>query len=468
MMNVLNSSLVLLNSSKPVMATIALAFSFLNTSFVLIVMNFEFIALIIIIVYIGAIIILFLFTIMLLHIKDDIYLTAQNENAMLYFTFSFLYFFYFFVIMLLLTEGENLEDFFTNTTINLNNSISINNLLNQTVSNVQHNNFYVNNYYSQGVHSALIYRQALGALEGRLTYSNLEHLFEFYENYDLISRDPLLAFREIVAHCPPHPGINGQVYYSYLELPKRDINTSLAYSLHDYRQYMWCTINNDYRPYHYKLILNSGKPVRTDAVLAGMRFLVWFKEALKNGLVVVETYNLYNPAIYDYFPKELFSNMEYYDKGVSVAYNLKEYQMQVRCGWYENFCFGDGVNHGQDFQTANDLLIHQKKINDFLVSFNFLEKQNLINESLTTRSCNKDLELETELQSLGIVLYTIGCVYFILASIILLIALIGSVVLITSDNNEFVEIQQTSNQISKKGTFYGFFIKFFNNAWRNN
>jgi NADH:ubiquinone oxidoreductase subunit 6 (subunit J) len=453
MMNILNSSLVLLNSSKPVMATIALAFSFLNTSFVLIVMNFEFIALIIIIVYIGAIIILFLFTIMLLHIKDDIYLTGQNESAMLYFTFSFLYYFYFIVIMII-TEGENLEDSFINTTINLTNSISIDNLLNQTISTVQESEFYVENYSNQNLSSTLIYRDMLNTSECRLISSNLNNLFEFYEVYELFSRDPVLCPREIVYYCPLYPGLYGQAYFSFLDMPREDINTCLAYSLQDYRQFFWATNSGNYKKYYFTTWCNAGDFVRTDSVFAAMRFILYLREALENGLL--ETYNLSNPSRYELFPQEDYLIKE--DLGWVRNHfpqlKIREYQMQVAFGGFEAFHIGYGMDYGQKFYDKNDLIVQPNSISDFLTNLTFLNEQSLVSEPLTMRSCNKDLELETELQSLGIVLYTIGCVYFILASIILLIALIGSVVLITSDSTEFIEIQQTSNQISKKCPFF--------------
>jgi len=526
MMNVLNSSLVLLNSSKPVMATIALAFSFLNTSFVLIVMNFEFIALIIIIVYIGAIIILFLFTIMLLHIKDDIYLTGRDENAMLYFTFSFLYFFYFSIIILIITEGESLEDSFINTTINLVNSISMNEFLHQTTATVQDSRYFIINKFSgdnvsivnlcskdafdpysiciegglqqEIVHSVKnlsrdnvsledlsrryasdpssvtlkeflqqatilhssknlsgdnvstynIYRKYLSnPSEGRLIYSNLSDLVEFYSKYDLLSKDPTLCFREITTKYAPLPGINGQLYFSYLELPKSDLNISLTYALHDYRQFLW--EKTIYEP-NLKVFINSGDETRTDAIISGMRFLDYFKNALNGGLL--KTYNLTNPTVATHYPPVIFK----WPISDFIKSLIKEYQIQVDFGALENFGTGLGMNSHQGFCNENRLVVPQMNISDLFSSFGFINNQNLINESLSTRSCNKDLELETELQGLGIVLYTVGCVYFILASIILLIALIGSVVLITSDSTEFIEIQQTSNQLSKKKSYWAF------------
>ena len=447
MMNVLNSSLVLLNSSKPVMATIALAFSFLNTSFVLIVMNFEFIALIIIIVYIGAIIILFLFTIMLLHIKDDVY-SGRNENAMLYFTFSFLYFFYFFIIMLMISEGENLEDLFINTTIDLTNSFSMNNFVHQKFSNVQDSGYPVRGLYTpfetDWLFTFKIYRVYLDPSQGGLRYSNINDLLNFYSTYDLLSRDPTLCFREITRPYPLHPGIDGQMYFSYLELPESDINTSLTHGLHDYRQYLW--EHTEYEP-NFKLRLRAGDPSRTDAVMSAMRFLDYFRNALNDGFL--KTYNLTNPTLKTYYPKEVF-NWSVYDLTKTL---IREHQVQVDFGTIENYGTGIGMKHDKGFRTENGLVVSKNCISDLFSSFNFIGEQSLTNESLSIRSCNKDLELETELQSLGIVLYTIGCVYFILASVILLIALIGSVVLITSDSTEFIEVQQMSNQMSKKSTF---------------
>jgi NADH:ubiquinone oxidoreductase subunit 6 (subunit J) len=67
---------------------------------------------------------------------------------------------------------------------------------------------------------------------------------------------------------------------------------------------------------------------------------------------------------------------------------------------------------------------------------------------------NQDLVLTSELHSLGLVLYDKGCVYLILASIILLIALIGSVVLITPENSEVTQSQYSVNQNTKYFSFF--------------
>ena len=65
--------------------------------------------------------------------------------------------------------------------------------------------------------------------------------------------------------------------------------------------------------------------------------------------------------------------------------------------------------------------------------------------------------LDSELEAIGLVLYTQGCVYFLLVSILLLVALIGSVVLINTNTTGLVEYQNTANQMSKKPS-----ILFFN------
>ena len=72
------------------------------------------------------------------------------------------------------------------------------------------------------------------------------------------------------------------------------------------------------------------------------------------------------------------------------------------------------MNSHQGFCNENRLVVPQTSISDLFSSFHFINEQNLITDSLNLRSCNKDLELETELQSLGVVLYTIGCVTFYL------------------------------------------------------
>lgn len=69
---------------------------------------------------------------------------------------------------------------------------------------------------------------------------------------------------------------------------------------------------------------------------------------------------------------------------------------------------------------------------------------------LTQRAYNVDLELQTEVGSFYTSLYTYGSFYFISVSLLLLIALLGAVILITSEHSEFTRNQQTIIQDNKK------------------
>jgi NADH:ubiquinone oxidoreductase subunit 6 (subunit J) len=69
--NIVTCAFIITTTFQPISATLALAFAFVNASLIFLTMNFEFIALIFLIVYVGAIIILFLFSILLLHLKNE-------------------------------------------------------------------------------------------------------------------------------------------------------------------------------------------------------------------------------------------------------------------------------------------------------------------------------------------------------------------------------------------------------------
>jgi len=86
--NIVTCAFIVTTTFQPISATLALAFAFINASFIFLTMNFEFIALIFLIVYVGAIIILFLFSVLLLHLKNERSVQAvsdSNYKASLYF-----------------------------------------------------------------------------------------------------------------------------------------------------------------------------------------------------------------------------------------------------------------------------------------------------------------------------------------------------------------------------------------------
>ena len=124
LLNILSSSIVLLTSTTPVIAAISLAIAFINASFIFLIMNFEFIALIFLIVYVGAIIILFLFTIMLLHLRNS---TPLNMNALASRKIPFLLqcFFYTLFYFIPQLEGCFLDDIaFTNQFVFNSNALN--------------------------------------------------------------------------------------------------------------------------------------------------------------------------------------------------------------------------------------------------------------------------------------------------------------------------------------------------------
>ena len=83
MLNILLCTLQLIQSRDPLYITISLAFCFINICFLLLLMDFQFIALIYLIVYVGAIVILILFAVMLLNLKDDIVIQEHNSISYL-------------------------------------------------------------------------------------------------------------------------------------------------------------------------------------------------------------------------------------------------------------------------------------------------------------------------------------------------------------------------------------------------
>jgi len=110
--NIVTCAFIVTTTFQPISATLALAFAFINASFIFLTMNFEFIALIFLIVYVGAIIILFLFSVLLLHLKNERSVQAvsdSNYKASLYFfslNYTLILFFLFF------SESGNIEDVF--------------------------------------------------------------------------------------------------------------------------------------------------------------------------------------------------------------------------------------------------------------------------------------------------------------------------------------------------------------------
>ena len=97
----------LLNQSQPMPAILTLIVCFLSGAIILLTMGFEYIAWIIIIVYIGAIIILFLFSVMLLHIKEDIRLIKVKTNIWITLFFYFYFISFFFFNLYILQDSNN-------------------------------------------------------------------------------------------------------------------------------------------------------------------------------------------------------------------------------------------------------------------------------------------------------------------------------------------------------------------------
>jgi NADH:ubiquinone oxidoreductase subunit 6 (subunit J) len=95
--------------------------------------------------------------------------------------------------------------------------------------------------------------------------------------------------------------------------------------------------------------------------------------------------------------------------------------------------------------------------------FNYIESQMIVSfenkyeqiplvykHTLSNSFYNTNLELDSELHALGLVLYTFGFPYLISVATILLVSLLGSVAIISSDTKQPAEIQNTINQVSKK------------------
>ena len=91
------SSILVILAKHPIFSVIFLIFSFILSSFLLVILECEFLALLFIIIYVGAIAILFLFAIMMLESKS----INLIKNSIKYFPIGiFFCFFYFYTFII--------------------------------------------------------------------------------------------------------------------------------------------------------------------------------------------------------------------------------------------------------------------------------------------------------------------------------------------------------------------------------
>ena len=159
-------------------------------------------------------------------------------------------------------------------------------------------------------------------------------------------------------------------------------------------------------------------------------------------------FNLKEFLVHEFF---IFGKYSLLDLGTVPVYGLRElpaeytfFNLQGRSG--------DPFFLIHDYETLKNHIIHNDSI---ILNTLFIDWEldfNTISEKTFSESF-----LASELEAIGLVLYTQGCIYFILVSILLLVALIGSVVLINTNSKGLIESQNTANQMSKKPN-----ILFFN------
>jgi len=343
--NILISAVIIMNARGPITAAISLAFAFLNMAFVLIIMDFEFVALTVILVYIGAIIILFLFIIMLLHIKE-IELKEHQKNGLYFMTLTFFYI-NFIIVILMVLEFENL--------------LFLNDLA-----------FFDTNYNYLIINSK----------------SNVC----IDQNYDI-----KLCF------------INGSNNWNNFLFQQKEIANITNFTTEQ-------TLPKNF----YYLLPDNGISLTT------AEKLVRGTDLKDNFLPVIE----FNSINKSKLTGEIVSKNFYF------LSNITNDNLYFKIGKFINFKHLFKYNN----QNIEPLLVTNIKN---LIATNFK------NFKPTLRSYNTNLELRTELHSLGLVMYTYGCIYLILVSVLLLIALLGAVILITLDTTEFIRLQQSSNQNSK-------------------
>ena len=96
------SSVFVIITKNPIFSVLFLIFSFVNTSCLLFLLNFEFLPISFLVIYVGAIAVLFLFILMMLNIK----LAELTENFRNFVPFSLLFFVIFITELLIFVRCE--------------------------------------------------------------------------------------------------------------------------------------------------------------------------------------------------------------------------------------------------------------------------------------------------------------------------------------------------------------------------
>ena len=107
------SGVMVIRSKNPVHSVLFLILVFCNAAGLLILLHLDFFAMIFLVVYVGAIAVLFLFVVMMLHIK----LTEMNENILRYLPVGGIIGLIFLLEVLLVVENELIPLFFDNLEI---------------------------------------------------------------------------------------------------------------------------------------------------------------------------------------------------------------------------------------------------------------------------------------------------------------------------------------------------------------
>lgn len=120
-------------SKNPVHSVLFLILSFLNSAFILLLFKIEFLALLFIIIYVGAIAILFLFIVMMLNIKKDLF-DLKFNNFFISFALS-IFFLIFITFDFTFLENWNILNYNFNFVLSLIDSFFDINVFGQTLYN---------------------------------------------------------------------------------------------------------------------------------------------------------------------------------------------------------------------------------------------------------------------------------------------------------------------------------------------
>jgi NADH:ubiquinone oxidoreductase subunit 6 (subunit J) len=398
--NIVTCAFIVTTTFQPISATLALAFAFINASFIFLTMNFEFIALIFLIVYVGAIIILFLFSVLLLHLKHERSVQSVSDSnykaSLCFFLLNYALIFF----LLFFSENSIIEEVFY---YNPDNFLTF--------------------FGGAKIEIANNYLSAKNS-------QNFEALKQFWLSfkYNTISLKNNMVFFETLFDPFQNPGF-----------ALTNVENVKSFNIGEIDRTLDSVISNILEKKEYAVDL-------TEPLMVSLNLLINFK----------------NNANFFFSENEVF-DLDFWNtlNQKNVGWNeISEYSFRNFPKFWTFFNLKEAPS--DSLHLINDYVSLQQNLlaKDSFILNSECNKWDLLfidnNLSLNSFAIIEGI-LDSELEAIGLVLYTQGCVYFLLVSILLLVALIGSVVLINTNTTGLVEYQNTANQMSKKPS-----ILFFN------